>query len=347
MHKKIIRGVISALLLFILIINIPIIQLFHEETTIDYSNWMKENVPNEMKVTDITMLGAHDAYSSDISITSDVDAYETGIASTAPGFLLKGLLVKQSKTQITDTAGLMKNGVRYLDIRLSYSEGEFYTKHSYVSTNFKSIAEDLVEYLRSYDGELLVLDFQHIDGLDYGNDEDYHKFYDMLDTYGLEDYLYNSDNGPLSDITYGAVTNDKTQSGIVIIDKFTDSTKQTYHYDQSVRSTWADNDDFESTVSFLNEEATLVKGMTEYDNMFKVTQGVTTMQMDAEGVKNGLMSWSLVERAEDFNLYLIESEEFDTILDSLPIIMVDYANSNENGFVDEIMKKIIEKNTVS
>jgi hypothetical protein len=347
MSKKIIKTVVSVMLGFVILINIPIIQVFHEESIQDHSNWMNETIDNNTNVIDIKMLGAHDAYSSDISITSDVDAYESGIASTVPGLFLKGLLVKQSKTQITDTEGLLKNGVRYLDVRLSYVDGEFYTKHGYVSTRFESVCEDIVQYLETYKGEVLILDVQHMDGLDYEVDEDYQIFYEALEDFGVTDYLYSSDNKALRDITYGDITSDKENSGVIILDKFAKITKPTYHYEQSIRSNWANDDDFIKTVSFLNEEADLVQEDSEYDTMFKVAQCVTTMQMDVQGMVNGLESWSLVERAQSFNIHLIQSDEFDNIIEQLPIIMVDYATSNKDDFVDKIMDIIIEKNKTS
>ncbi len=345
--KKILKWVLFLFILFFLALNVPVIEWSHSESDIDYSDWMGDTLKDDTLIIDVAMLGAHDAYSSDITITSEVDPYETGIASTLPGKLIKGFLVKQSVTQVTDTQGFMKNGVRYLDIRLSYIDGEFYTKHGYVSSNFEAICMDLTDYLSNHPSEFLILDFQHIAGLDYENDEDYQVFLEMLMESNLIDYHYNSNLQELNEITYSDITTNQTKAGVIIIDKFSKEEKETYHYDLTVRSNWADDDNFDNVVTFLNDEADLISETTEYVKMFRVAQGVTTMQMNLQGIYNGITSWSLVERAQDFNPYLTEQEEFQNIIDHLPIIMVDYANSNSQNFVNDIMDIIIEKNRES
>ncbi len=345
MTKKILIRIGILLLLFVVVINIPIITVKYEGTSDDYSNWMKENLDNEIHLVDIKMLGAHDAFSSDINYFSKVDVSADSIMRGIPGTLLKGYLVRQSVTQITDTEGLLKSGVRYFDIRLTYNEDKWVTKHNYVSSDFDKITEDIVDYLETYQGEFLILDFQHINGLDYSNDEDYQIFIDMLTDSGLFDYNYTSGTKQLGEITYGDITSDKVESNVIIIDKFTKEEKSTYYYESSIRAEWANMDDFSDTLEFLLEESNLVATSTELDNSFKIMQAVTTTQMSLSGIKNSLLSWSLIVRASHFNTYLITHDDFETINDHLPIIMVDYSNSDIDDFVDQVMTIIIEKNS--
>ena len=342
--SKIIKRTLLALLFFILIINIPLTNLKHLETTNDYNNWMKDNLKNDTLLVETKMLGAHDAFSSEINYTSPPDVSADKIMTGLPGALLKGYLIKQSVTQKTDVNGLLKNGVRYLDIRLTYDNDTWVTKHNFVSSDFIKIADDLVTYLNTYQGEFLILDFQHIDGLDYNSDTDYQTFLKMLEDTTLLDYQYVDSNKSLGEITYQEITNNKTTSKIIIIDKFTKQNKETYSYNETIRSSWANTDNFANTVTFLNDEASYIKSTTTLDDSFKVMQAVLTTQMTPKGIVDSLVSWSLIARAEDFNNYLINNEAFDDLMEVLPIIMVDYANCNTNDFVDNIMEKIIEAN---
>ena len=343
--KKILKRISILLLLFIIIVNIPLISINHHETTNNYNNWMKDNLSNDAYLVDIKMLGAHDAFSSDINYFSAPDISADSIMTGIPGTLLKGYLVKQSVTQTTDTLGLLKNGVRYFDIRLTYDDGDWVTKHNFVSSDFNTITADFVSYLELYQGEFLTLDFQHIDGLDYNNDADYQIFIKMLEDSNLLAYQYVNNDKLLGEITYGDITNNGLNSKIIIIDKFTKDTKETYSYESTIRSSWANTDSFSETLAFLKEESIYVNSSGSLDNSFKVMQAVVTTQMSPQGIINSLTTWSLIERASNFNNYLISNQDFDIILDSLPIIMIDYANSNANSFVDNVMEIIINANT--
>ncbi len=333
---------ILILILFVLVINIPIINFGHKQTDVDYSNWMSETLSNDQLVADVAMLGAHDAFSNEINIFSDLDPYNTdSIMQGFTGFLVKGFIVKQSVTQISDVETLLNSGVRYLDIRLTLFEDEWYTKHNYLSEKFSLITPKIIDFLENNPGEILILDFQHINGVDYENTDDYQLFEQMLLDKELLDYAYNVNN--LSNLTYGEITSNGTESKVIIISKFTNSNDEILFYEDSIRSNWADSDDFDYVLNFLEDESVFVNSEDLYDR-FRVMQAVTTMQMSGSGILKALMNWSLVNRAKSFNNYLIEYEEFEELLEELPIVMVDYANCNTKKFNENIMEIIMDFN---
>lgn len=337
---KILLIFVLILLLFVLVINIPIISLSNKVSNTEYNNWMSESLSSDSLVKDIAMLGAHDAFSSEINIFSDLDPYETNsILQGATGVLVKGFMVKQSVTQICNATTLLNQGVRYLDIRLSYYDDTWFTKHNYISEDFESIADNITDFLEENPGEFLILDFQHVDGVDYESLLDYSLFTEMLDEYGLIDYAYTVND--LSALTYGELTNNGTEAKVIIISKFIDSNTKVLEYDSSIRSNWADSDDFDYVYDFLVEDA---ESSTEDIDKFRVMQAVTTMELSGSGIVNALSSWSLINRAKQFNNYLINKEGFDDLIDKLPIIMVDYANCNSENFNDNIMEIIIDFN---
>lgn len=348
-QKSIKRRILKTILLvflvvlgLLLVINLPIITLRNNATKTDYSNWMSETLDNNQKVVDVAMLGAHDAFTKDINLFSKLDPYETdSIMQGATGVLVKGFIYRQSKTQLADAKELLNAGVRYLDIRLTLDGDKWYTKHNYIASEFEPIATQITSFLGENPGEFLILDFQHISGVDYEKSTDYDLFYDMLNEYGLLDYATQVNQ--LSSLTYGDLTNNGTQAKIIMISKFEDSSGYVLPYENNIRSNWANSDDFSYIMNYLQEEANTIQ-IDSVTDQFRVMQAVTTMQMSGSGIIKGLTSWSLINRAKNFNDYLINSESFEDLLPYLPIVMVDYANTNSHHFNDELMQTIMNYN---
>ena len=316
--------------------------LNHRESVSDYSNWMRETLNGDMLVIDTKMLGAHDAFSSGVNLFSKLDPYTTdSIMMGILGIILKGFIVRQSVTQISSPKTLLEKGVRYFDIRLTYDDEKWMTKHNYLSSDFLKVAAQIIEFLEGNPGEFLILDFQHINGLSYENNEDYDVFFSMLQSTGLSEYLYDSNLKELNTITYGDLTDNGTSSRVIIVDKFQKSGKKTFLYSTSIRSNWANDDDFDEVLSFLEGEKSIIDNNSEIEG-FKVMQAVTTMQMNFKGIIEAIKSWSLIERAEKFNTDLFEYDGFEKLADTMPIIMVDYSDSYQ--FVDNIMNFIKTEN---
>jgi hypothetical protein len=340
--KRILILFVIMILSLVIIMNTPIISINHQSSTEDYSNWMSETLDNNARAVNITMLGAHDAFSTDINIFSKVDTLSASdIMTGATGTLIKGFSVRQSVTQTATPEELLKNGVRYFDVRLSYDGEKWMTTHNYLSTDFADLVPEIISFLDDNPGEFLILDFQHIHGIDYTNDNDYDLFIDMLEETGLYDYSYLSSIKALMAVTYGDLTNNGTESKVIIVDKFEKNDKETFHYESSIRSNWANSDNFDDVITFLEDEKMSILVSSQTEN-FIVMQAVTTMSMSSTGILNSFKTWSLIERAEQFNTYLLEYEEFDMLVLTMPIIMVDYAHSAP--FIDDVMTIILEAN---
>lgn len=358
---KIIVMLIVIVLVLVVTINFPVTNFRHTRSNSDYSSWMADNLRDEQKVIDIAMLGAHDAFTSEMSLFSktdrlSADSIQTGIV----GSLIKGFSLRQSRTQVSTPAELLAKGVRYFDIRLSYNESKtaWYTSHTYYSQDFSEILAEINIFLAENPGEFLILDLQHIYGVDYASQDDFEEIYGLFDDSGVLDYAYPDGGKQLNEITYGDVTENKQHSGVIILSKFDEDNDNFWQYGSSIRSAWPNMDTDGEVFVFLDEETELINAgnaMTgnqisnnslEQDsrNGFRVMQAVLTMQMSGEGIINALTSWSLLERAKDFNLALIQVENFTEWLEAMPIVMVDYSDTNNGGFLDEIMIQILEFN---
>lgn len=368
--RRLIFGLLLIIVMLVMVllitINIPFDFFAHEKSNNDYSDWMSETLTTDQRIIDIAMLGAHDAFSANINLFSKTDEFSaSGIQTGVTGVLIKGFSVKQSKTQVSGVAELLKAGVRYFDIRLTYNEdlSAWYTTHTYFSNDFASVLAEMNTFLSSHPGEFLLLDIQHVYGIDYENplenDAAFQEIRTLFATANILDYAYGNNSKELDEITYGDITTNKTQAGIMIFTKMKNDDVDFWNYWSSIYSDWPDTDTPETAYACLESYSqkimtgnALTGAVSIEDNEFainasegiRVLQGVLTMQMDGEGIINALIKWSLLDRARDFNSNLIDQGEFSDWMMAMPVVMVDYADTNYENFLDRIMEIIIEFN---
>lgn len=358
--KRIILAIVLVISILLVTINIPLNFYRQIETDSDYSDWMFETLSPEKRIIDIGMLGAHDAFTYQIRYGSELDlstaaAIQTGV----PGAIIRGFSVKQSKTQVSNVTTLLERGVRYFDIRLTYNTTHdmWMTAHTYFSTPFDDILEDINTFLEDHPGEFLILDIQHVNGILYDENDDFTDIKALFEDSGVLSYAYLEGIKPLEQITYGDITNNLTKSGVIILSKFEETDNAFWSYGDSIRSAWANTDSEDALYTFLTDEAmTIALGAAKTGNQiagyegvnalngFRVMQGVLTMQMNGEGIIEALTSWSLLSKARQLNPLLIAHEDFLSWMTAMPIIMVDYSDSNYKDFNDAVMEIIIDYN---
>lgn len=350
---------ICILLVLLVSINFPVANFSKQTTSEDYSTWMYDTLNNNQPIIQVAMLGAHDAFTSQMSVFSPVDVESADSIQTGfTGALIKGFSYRQSKTQVSDVTTLLESGVRYFDIRLTFNENknEWMTSHTYFASVFSEILSDINAFLEDHPGEFLILDIQHVNGVDYSDDATFLSIRNLFKDSGVLDYAYSELSKPLSQITVGDITSNKTQAGVIILSKFEEPDPQFFSYSQSIRSAWANTDSPEALFQFLSDEQDLIESGEALTgnqtseigidslNAFRVMQGVLTMQMSGDGIVKGLLDWSLLSRAKKINSSLIENPDFESWLSAMPIVMVDYADTNKDEFLDQIMQILITSN---
>jgi hypothetical protein len=326
------------------IINAPWFFVNSKTTTEDYSSWMSETLDEETLIIEVKMLGAHDAFSHEIYISSPVDEKSAdGLMTGFIGRLIKGFSIRQSKTQVVSASEQLKSGIRYLDMRLSYNEKEelYYTTHNYFSSKLEEVLSEITLFLSDNPGEFIVLDIQHVYGVDYNSIEDFEEIYECFEDSGILDYAVTNDQ-QLLDITYGDITQSKTKGGLIILSKFDTTNQYFFDYEGNIRSNWANEDEFDKIVTFLEDEKLSIM-MSSYYGEFRVMQAVATMEMSFTGIMRSFETWSLLGRARDFNQYLFEYEGLEGLLDIMPILMLDF--STDYKIIDDYMELIISANS--
>ena len=344
--KKIILFLFLVIFMLLSVVNAPWFFVSSKLSDSDYSNWMSENLEFEDKIFEIAMLGAHDAFSHEIDIFSPVDnSSADGLMQGFVGRLIKGFSIRQSKTQVVGASDLLKSGVRYLDMRLSFNEeeGEYYTVHNYFSTPLTDVLEELETFLADNPGEFIVLDIQHVYGVDYDSETDFLEVYSYFEDTELLDYAYPDNLKPLFEVSYEDITASKTKGGLIMLSKFTEDNEYFWDYDSYIRSAWANEDEFDKIIDFLEKEMQEIILDSTYQDNFRIMQAVATMEMSGGGIMRSFETWSLLGRARDFNKYLLEYEDLEMLLFAMPILMTDFTTDKET--VDQFMQVIIDFNT--
>jgi len=363
-RKVVVRFILSLLILILVVLvtlNIPFDFYRQETSATDYSDWMSETLTDSQRVIDIAMLGAHDAFTAEISYGSAIDensasSIQTGIT----GALIKGFSVKQTKTQVADAASLLKAGVRYFDIRLSYLEKEetWYTSHAIFSSPFADTLAEIETFLSDHPGEFLILDIQHVYTGDKTEAEAFLEIQTLIADSGIIERAFSTGTKLLSEVTYGDVTSSGTAGGVLLFTKLENEDDAFWPYGVAIRSAWPDTDSADTAFAFLGEEAeSIADGTALTGNQMainpdaqdsrqglRVMQAVLTMQMSGSGILKAVLDWSLLSRAREFNSSLIDQADFTAWLAQMPIVMVDYSTTNYEEFNDRIMEILKEFN---
>ena len=341
---KKIKVVIRIFIVFLLMFNVTIMSLSHQQTNEDYSNWMRDSIDPQHPITEIAMLGAHNAFSSEITYFSEpaIDAHD--IFSHPAALPIKGYLIRQSVTQRASTKELLEDGIRYFDMRLTYKNNQFYTVHNYISEPLEDVLQAFQDFHESIHGEFILIDIQHISGVDYQSVEHYQSLMEVFHTYDIIEESFFEPTIPLHSVTFGDVTNNMQKTSYVILDKFDVEHKETYQYVSNIRSSWPNKDRAEDIFNYLIDESNMIAQLDNHTLNFRVMQAVATTALNVSGVMKSIVDWSVIQRAKDLNQILFDHEAFESLMISMPIIMLDNTNDNIDGLLDNYMERIMTYN---
>jgi hypothetical protein len=313
----------------------------------DYSDVIRKGVGGgNPRIVDMAMLGAHDAFSSRISASSEIDPAEDEgsiVRNKTVSLLANGLIIRLSKAQLGDAAEMATNGVRYFDVRLSNINGEWHTKHALVSDTLSYCLTGLIRFLNDNPGEFIVFDMQHV----YLGDSSYDELFGYLsafkaDGHCLLDYVnFDPSSIDLGDLGYNDVTVNGTRAGVVILAKTPPTPALRYHYERgsgdpgdsvAIRSVWHNTSSTEKMLAGIRAEYESLIGDSSQKDMFRVNQAQKTGVYEGSDIVSTLAGWSLVDLANRFNPVLVSQGDFESWLNVMPIFMVDNATSSHEQF---------------
>lgn len=372
-NKKshVLRNILLVVLALILVFFISMSLAFDfvgkvKDDSMRYEYVMKDVfAEKDPRVVDIAMLGAHDAFSSDISFSSEVNKNETGIVTNKlVGFLAKGFVKRMSKAQTANAMQLLMSGVRYLDVRITLVDGEYYTAHGLISNTLEYYLKDVVEFLGTHPGEVIVFDIQHFQTpTGSSNPEEFSNLFAYMKTVknsqgkSIFDYVYYA-NGisqiPLSELRYSTATNGKTTAGAIVLAKIIgfssvyarDGQTLEGYADNSktIRSLWHETNSYDVLAKGIEKEVEFVKNNGIKD-VFVVNQAQLTGFVGEFNLLKSLFKWSIMDMAANSNAKLIQDKDtFMKNIEYLKIFMVDNATSTKGDFVHKVNQYILEAN---
>ncbi|MCL2630620.1 MAG: hypothetical protein FWD49_03745 [Firmicutes bacterium] len=353
-HKiRVVFTVILAVLLLIwgFVLKAPFIGISAPETSHDFSSIIKDNVSGSTKLTDIAMLGAHDAFAHKISGSSKYDSNaESAYNNRALFFLMSGILARNTKTQVSSAYKLLTHGVRYFDVRITLHNGEWYAHHNLISDKLSAYLKDTIRFLNENNGEFIVFDIQHARLAD----REYRELLDYISSVkeggnSLSDYVnFDPRYTLLSDLTLDDATLNGTKAGAVVLAK-ADFYYGSFHYEyfSSIRSEWHSEFATKNILPKINAEYKTLKDNEDLDrNKFRVNQAQLTPNY-GKGFFQCVTDWTLLNRAQKHNQELLNHKDFNAWLSVMPIFMCDFSDSQKGNFNKLVIEKINQFNALN
>lgn len=363
--KKILLGVLIPVLAIILIALIGLIWLclpsaFNEKrpdlsfsygTVLADIDGIKEANP---RFIDTAVLGSHDSFSSLIGVDNAV------VPSTPPmikAFLpvLRNYLVRFAVTQNVNIFEQLMQGARFLQIKVTPRDGEFYSSHTMYSGSLKEHITNILMYLTSdfAKGEVVGILFQPT-ALDEYTYADLHEaiknityngrcLYDFVHYPEVNVFHDDGEGVRIGDLRYNDLTKNGEAPGVVLLDRRPenyqeswDSKEDNYRYffdmDSNAFHPWHNSSSTKILSEKITETANLIRSSHEYDDLLRVnqTQGAFSTSSLTDIVCD-FSAVSLLNLAQKHNVLLIEREDFFDLLAAMPVYQVDnLACSHEN-----------------
>ncbi len=204
-----------------------------------------DNVSVDTKLTDLNMLGAHDAFTAGMNSSNvmadaaNITLENSLLGSSALAASAGSGAIPYSRAQSTDAYGLLEAGVRYFDIRLSrssktatygflrtaqHTNGVFYTTHGLLSNELRPILFTIGQWAKAHPGEIIALDFQSVADTTDGqtiNSVDGHgsvQTWNDINTLLVESGIYSlaTISDSVANVTYGELTDNGKRSNVLI-----------------------------------------------------------------------------------------------------------------------------------
>ena len=181
---------------------------FAQDAYISCADWMSEHKEQlkDLPINQVTLLGSHDSASCDIHVGSPpVSGYLThsGKHKKWPATEKD---VGSAVCQSASIKAQLEYGVRHLDLRIAYQDGQYWGTHMYISTPAfgpGGVFTQIKEFMRDHPDEVIIMTGEHLySEIAPMTSDEAAVFYNKLEQ-ELGDLLIQS--GDLSTLTYGKI----------------------------------------------------------------------------------------------------------------------------------------------
>lgn len=318
------------------------------------------------RIVDIAMLGGHGVSSYNVQAGGTFGLSDANGAMAKFDPLIKGFTFRFAKTQMAAVRTLLSQGVRYLQIKCSrYSDGTWWGEHVLLSVPLETIVKDLLQFLSSTQGEVLLPMFEPVYLGENGTLSDLHDFVMSVTYEGktLMDFVHydavnifhesGAQGVNIGDLTYNQVTLDGATSGVVLLDS-PDEDKldldlihtgngqyDKYFFDEDTNAfhPWHHRFDSDLLLSMI-DDASKKAAQDEYKDMLRVNQTQGAFNTHFADFDDMIGKWSLIDFANYHNPRVLDDPRFDEWLKAMPIVHTDYSNCNNKDFNKRINEKL-------
>ena len=315
------------------------------------------------RLADLMWLASHDSFSDQITRSSKMDPVEIkkGSPFALPGVipLTKGIAARFSRAQNLNAMEQLNAGARMLDIRLTWYNNTYYTRHSIISGPFEPYLRQILRFLADIEspGEIVFLYF-----LDIVLPEGKTKAHTLNwlaeireNGKNIFDYVpystLDAANEPrlAVDLRCNEVTNGGAQSGAVIFMREKELPQEPYFdkifsLDASFHAPWANQVRDSKMTAFYAEreaEAAARRAAGETDKFYIMQAQKTPCFHTAADAIGAVRGWSLLDIAAHSNARLIEEGILDRWFNGdFQVILVDNVNCTRADFNYVINKKL-------
>lgn len=315
----------------------------------DHSHFLRESNESNpsfgtIPLTEISMLGSHDALSDDIHYWSTPNSSEDNMVnSLGLRLVAKGLMVRLAKAQQHNIYDQLVAGVRYIDARITYVDGEYYTSHGLISNTLEHNLSLILKFLHENPGEFVLFDINNY----YPGTSTFQELVEYISTIKYEgknlyDYV-NYDEGitQFKNLNYNNITNNGNGAGVVL---FSDQGNRTGLFNQldisKVRSKWHNKSSNEEINILIREEATYSASLGE--DYLRINQAQQTPS--PKEVWSTFVNWSLLHAAKIHNTDLLNKPYINEVIDGMPIYMCDFVTSDYDNFNNRIIDLMLTRN---
>lgn len=304
------------------------------------------NVP----VSRIAMLGSHDALTDGINYFSKADSTrakvtnDNFVSNPFIFYLFRGAAIRLAKTQTENIYNQLKAGTRFIDVRITEIDGEFYNSHGFVADRLDTNVELILKFLDENKGEFIVFSILKY----YGDTKSFDDLCDYIskikyNNKSLFDYVnYDLNSKDYSEITYNDLTNNSKDGGVIFIsggyacDKYKDYFKlNDYVLNDNCKVV-----DYLKIDDVINKNAESLKS---YDDRYlKINQ--TQITPTSSEIYKVVLNWSLISISDKHNSLVIKGNNYKKWLKSMPIYLSDNITNNKDNFNNIILKDIKELN---
>lgn len=322
------------------------------------------------RIVDIAMLGGHGVSSYNVKAGGAFGLSDAKGAMAKFDPLIKGFTFRFAKTQAADVKTLLGQGVRYMQIKCSrYSDGTWWAEHVLLSVPLENIIFDLLDFLATTKGEVLLPMFEPVYLGEGGTLSDLHDYIASVKADGksLLDYVHyeaanvmNADGAEgvrIGELRYNDVTLGGTQSGVVLLDSPDESKLDTeyihsghgdydkYFFDEDANAYHPWHHRFDSDLLMdMIDGASKEASKAQYKDMLRVNQTQGAFNTHFADFGDMIIRWSLIDFANYHNPRLLDDPRFDDWLKAMPIVHTDYSNCANKDFNRRINEKLKEYN---